>query len=142
MLAGEILKDKGGAVFSIPPETTVEAACTELTDRRVGALVVCEADRVVGVFSERDVARAVARDGVSALSRPVASYMTAKVIFAGPGDTVEQLMARMTDRRIRHLPIMKEDRLIGVVSIGDVVKARIDESMREAESLRTYIAAG
>lgn len=142
MLAGEILKDKGGSVFSIPPETTVEAACAELTERRVGALVVCEADKVVGVFSERDVARAVAKDGAPALGRPVSAYMTAKVIFAGPADTVEQLMARMTDRRIRHLPILKDERLIGVVSIGDVVKARIDESIREAESLRTYIAAG
>jgi CBS domain-containing protein len=142
MLVAEILKDKGGAVFSIAPELTVAEACTELDARRVGALIVCSGDRVVGVFSERDVVRAVSADGDAALTRAVSHYMTADVIFAAPGETVAVLMGRMTDRRIRHLPVLQGERLAGVISIGDVVKCQIAEATHEAESLRTYIAAG
>jgi CBS domain-containing protein len=142
MLVTEILKQKGGAVFSIAPDEPLSAACAQLDEKRVGALVVCRDDKVVGVISERDVVRAVARDGREALDRPVADHMTADVVFADPSETVGDLMNRMTDRRIRHLPILSEGRLTGVVSIGDVVKCQIDEATREAESLRTYIAAG
>ncbi|WP_125256545.1 CBS domain-containing protein [Brevundimonas fluminis] len=142
MLVTEILKQKGGAVFSIAPEDPLSAACAQLDEKRVGALVVCKDDRVVGVISERDVVRAVSRDGAAALGRPVSEHMTADVVFADPSETVGDLMARMTDRRIRHLPILADGRLAGVISIGDVVKCQIDEATREAESLRTYIAAG
>jgi CBS domain-containing protein len=142
MLVAEILKDKGGAVFSIAPQNTVAQACAELEGRRVGALIVCDEDRVVGVLSERDVVRAIARDGEVSLERPVSDYMTRDVIFAEPAETVAVLMTRMTDRRIRHLPVLKAGRLTGVVSIGDVVKCQIAEATHEAESLRTYIAAG
>jgi CBS domain-containing protein len=142
MLVAEILKSKGGEVFSITPETTLTQACAELDSRKVGALIVCDADRVAGVFSERDVVRAVARDGAKALDRPVADYMTREVVFAEPGETVSVLMGRMTDRRIRHLPVLREHRLAGVISIGDVVKCQIAEATQEAEQLRTYIAAG
>ncbi|MDZ4365281.1 CBS domain-containing protein [Brevundimonas sp.] len=142
MLVAEILKDKGGAVFSIAPQNTVAQACAELEGRRVGALIVCDEDRVVGVLSERDVVRAVARDGERSLERPVSDYMTRDVIFAEPAETVAVLMTRMTDRRIRHLPVLTAGRLTGVVSIGDVVKCQIAEATHEAESLRTYIAAG
>lgn len=142
MLVAEILKSKGGEVFSISPDTTMAQACAELDSRRVGALIVCDADRVAGVISERDVVRAVAQDGAGALTRPVADYMTRDVIFAEPGETVAVLMGRMTDRRIRHLPVLKDSRLAGVISIGDVVKCQIAEATREAEQLRTYIAAG
>ncbi|WP_298747848.1 CBS domain-containing protein [uncultured Brevundimonas sp.] len=142
MLVAEILKDKGDAVFSIAPDLTLAAACAELDRRRVGALIVCDADRVVGVLSERDVVRAVAQAGQSALDRPVSDYMTAEVVFAAPAESVAVLMNRMTDRRIRHLPVLREGRLAGVISIGDVVKCQIAEATQEAESLRTYIAAG
>lgn len=142
MLVAEILKSKGGEVFSISPDTTMAQACAELDGRRVGALIVCDADRVAGVLSERDVVRAVARDGAAALARPVADYMTREVVFAEPGETVAILMGRMTDRRIRHLPVLKDSRLAGVISIGDVVKCQIAEATQEAEQLRTYIAAG
>lgn len=142
MLVAEILKSKGDAVFSIAPGVSLAEACAELDRRRVGALVVCEGDRVVGVVSERDVVRAVAQGGTAALKQPVSDHMTADVIFAEPSETTAVLMARMTDRRIRHLPVLREQRLCGVVSIGDVVKRQIDEATREAESLRTYIAAG
>ncbi len=142
MLVAEILKDKGGAVFSVAPNITLADACAELDSRRVGALVVCDSERVVGVISERDVVKAVAADGAASLGKAVSVYMTRDVIFAEPGETVAILMGRMTDRRIRHLPVLKDSRLSGVISIGDVVKCQIAEATQEAESLRTYIAAG
>lgn len=142
MLVTEILKSKGDAVFAIAPDTTLGEACRELDTRRVGALIVCADDRVVGVLSERDVVRAVARDGQAALERPTETYMTREVVFAQPSETVDMLMERMTDRRVRHLPVLREAQLCGVVSIGDVVKCQIAEAAQEAESLRTYIAAG
>ena len=142
MLVAEILKSKGGDVFSITPDMTLAQACGELERRKVGALIVCDGDRVVGVFSERDLVKAVAADGATGLDSPVSRYMTKDVIFAEPGETVVILMGRMTDRRIRHLPVLKDKRLSGVISIGDVVKCQIAEATREAESLRTYIAAG
>ncbi|WP_313014490.1 CBS domain-containing protein [Brevundimonas sp.] len=140
MFVAEILKTKGNAVFSIAPERTVADACAALEERRVGALVVCDGDRVAGVFSERDVVRALAADGAAALNRPVADYMTAKVIFAEPKEEMSALMSRMTDRRIRHLPVLEGERLVGVISIGDVVKCQIAEHAQEADSLRSYIA--
>lgn len=142
MLVAEILKNKGEAVFAIPPEAAVSQACAELDQRRVGALMVCDGDRVVGVFSERDLVRAIATSGAEALSRPVSDFMTRDVVFAQPGETVAILMGRMTDRRIRHLPVLRDSRLAGVISIGDVVKCQIAEATQEAESLRTYISAG
>ena len=142
MLVAEILKDKGDAVFSIPPDMRLAEACGELDRLKVGALIVCDADRAVGVLSERDVVRAIARDGAGALVKPVSGFMTADIVFAAPAETVGILMERMTDRRIRHLPVLRDGRLAGVISIGDVVKCQIAEATREAESLRTYIAAG
>jgi len=142
MLVAEILKSKGETVFAIAPDTPLAEACRELDSRRVGALMVCEGDRVVGVLSERDVVRAVAQDGQAALGRAAADYMSRQVVFAEPAETVAILMERMTDRRIRHLPVLRDQRLAGVISIGDVVKCQIAEAAHEAESLRTYIAAG
>lgn len=142
MFVAEILKTKGSAVFSITPDVTVAEACRELEQKRVGALVVCDGDRVAGVFSERDVVKAVAADGAAALTRAVSNYMTSKVIYAEASEQMSTLMTRMTDRRIRHLPVLTDGRLAGVISIGDVVKCQIAEHAQEAESLRTYIAAG
>lgn len=142
MLVAEILKDKGSVVFTIPPGLSLGEACVELDRLKVGALMVCQNDRVVGVLSERDVVRAIARHGQAGLARPVSDFMTAEVVFADAGETVAILMERMTDRRIRHLPVLIEERLVGVISIGDVVKCQIAEAKHEAESLRTYIAAG
>lgn len=142
MLVAEILKDKGDAVYSIRPDVRLGDACGELDRLRVGALIICDADQVVGVLSERDVVRAVASRGAGALDLPVSDFMTADVVFAVPSESVAILMGRMTDRRIRHLPVLREGRLAGVISIGDVVKCQIAEATQEAESLRTYIAAG
>jgi CBS domain-containing protein len=142
MLVAEILKGKGRAVFTLSPDASLTEACAELDRRRVGALIVCHGEDVVGVLSERDIVKAIAVDGAAVLSRPVSHYMTTEVIFAEPAETVAVLMGRMTDRRVRHLPVLIDSRLAGVVSIGDVVKCQIAEATQEAESLRTYIAAG
>ncbi len=142
MLVAEILKGKGDAVFTLAPDASLNDACAELERRQVGALIVCEGEGVAGVLSERDIVRAISRDGPEALKRPVSHYMTSEVVFADPAETVEALMARMTDRRVRHLPVLLDRRLAGVVSIGDVVKCQIAQATQEAESLRTYIAAG
>ena len=142
MFVAEILKDKGEAVFTIAPEATVAEASGLLADKGVGALIVCEGDQVVGVLSERDIVRAIARDGRESLERAVADYMTGEVVFAAPTETIDILMARMTDRRIRHLPVLREKRLAGVISIGDVVKCKIAEATNEAETLKAYIVSG
>ena len=142
MLVAEILKGKGQAVFTLSPEAPLIEACAELDRKRVGALIVCQGEDVAGVLSERDIVRAIASDGVEALSRPASHYMTTEVIFAEPTETVAVLMGRMSDRRVRHLPVLRGGQLAGIVSIGDVVKSQIAEATQEAESLRTYIAAG
>ena len=142
MLVSQLLKSKGGAVFTASPHETLQGAATMLHARRVGAVVVTEGDRVVGILSERDVVRAVSERGGAALSRPIAEIMTRDVIFAAPTESLDRLLERMTDRRIRHLPVCVDSRLLGIVSIGDLVKAKIAETEAEAQTLKAYIAAG
>lgn len=142
MLVAQILKDKGDQVFTCAPGDSLQDAARALHERRVGAMVVCDADRVVGILSERDVVAAVAKDGSGCLTKPVSAYMTADVQFARPADAIDSLMERMTERRIRHLPVLNDDRLAGIVSIGDVVKVKITETVIEAESLKAYIVSG
>ena len=142
MLVSQILKTKGDLVFTVAPTETVAAVAALLHSRRVGALVVLEAERVVGIVSERDVVRMVAETGGAALERPVSVCMTRDVLFAEPGETVDSLLERMTDRRVRHLPVCKAERLVGIISIGDLVKSKISEVEAEASGLKAYIAAG
>ena len=142
MLVSQILKLKGSAVYTCSPLETVAAAASVLHSRRVGALVVMdEGDHVVGMLSERDIVRVIAQQGHMGLQAPVSSCMTRGVIYAEPTETVADLMERMTDRRIRHLPVCHEDRLVGIVSIGDLVKSKIAETVAEAETLKAYISA-
>jgi CBS domain-containing protein len=140
MLVSQILKHKGDTVFTVTPQETIAEVAALLHSRRVGALVVMEAGAVAGIVSERDLVRALAGQGTSALQQPVSSCMTADVLFADPGETIDSLLARMTDRRIRHLPVCDARRLVGIVSIGDLVKWKIDEVQAEAEGLKAYIA--
>jgi len=142
MLVSQILKSKGEAVFTASPHETLQGAATMLHTRRVGAMVVMERDKVVGILSERDIVRAVSEQGGAALSRPISDVMSRDVVFADPKETLDTLLERMTDRRIRHLPVCRDDRLIGIVSIGDLVKAKIAEAEAEAQNLKAYIAAG
>ena len=141
MLVSQILRAKGDTVFTVGPSETVATVTTLLHSRKVGALVVLEAEEVVGIVSERDIVRAFAEGGVGALEQPISSCMTADVLFADPGETVDSLLSRMTDRRIRHLPVCKSSRLVGIVSIGDLVKWKISEVEAEADGLKAYIAA-
>ena len=143
MLVSQILKQKGSAVYRCSPLETVAAAAAVLHSRRVGALVVMdEHDHVVGIVSERDIVRVIAQQGAMGLQAPVSGCMSRGVIYAAPNESVANLMERMTDRRIRHLPVCKDDRLVGVVSIGDLVKSKIAETEAEAQELKAYIAQG
>src|SRR5205814_6289859 len=141
MLVSQILRTKGDTVFTIGPTETISAVAALLHSRRVGALVVLDAERVVGIVSERDIVRAMAEVGAAALGQAVSGVMTRDVQFAQPGETVDSLLSRMTDRRIRHLPVCQKERLVGIVSIGDLVKSKISEVEAEADGLKAYIAA-
>jgi CBS domain-containing protein len=141
MLVSQILRNKGDTVFTVGPSETIAAVAALLHSRRVGALVVLDAERVVGIVSERDVVRGVAESGAAALGQSVSGVMTRDVQFAQPGETVDSLLSRMTDRRIRHLPVCQKERLVGIVSIGDLVKSKISEVEAEADGLKAYIAA-
>jgi CBS domain-containing protein len=142
MLISEVLEAKGDLVFTAAPSETVGAVAAMLFARRVGAMVVVEGDRqVTGIVAERDIVRMVAEDGGEGLSRTVAECMTRDVVFAEPSDTVDSLLERMTDRRFRHMPVCLDGRLVGIVSIGDLVKSKIAATVAEAEGLRAYIHA-
>jgi CBS domain-containing protein len=136
-----ILKAKGTAVVTIAPSATIAEAVTLLTRRRIGALVVSTDGREpLGILSERDIVNGLGTSGAGLLERRVDELMTRSVITCAPQDRLADLMALMTERRIRHLPVLQGGRLAGLVSIGDVVKNRLDEMEWESSSLKTYIA--
>jgi CBS domain-containing protein len=136
-----ILRGKGRAVATIRPDQTVTAALAALRDRNIGALVASDdGETVDGIISERDIVHGLADHGRDLLSLSVAEVMTRQVATCDPADTVADLMAEMTNRRIRHFPVVKDGRLVGIVSIGDLVKSRLDEIEFEASSLRSFIA--
>lgn len=141
MTIAAILGGKGGEVVSIAGDRTVADAVALLTERRIGAVPVMEGDAVAGIFSERDVIHCLQRHGAAALSRQVAQEMTAPAITVGPDESVLAALALMTRRRIRHLPVVEGSRCIGFVSIGDLVKYRIERIESEAEAMRSYIQA-
>jgi CBS domain-containing protein len=136
-----ILGTKGRAVATIRPEDTVGAAVEALVSGNIGALVASEdGEHVDGIVSERDIVHALARHGDAILALTVAEVMTRSVVTCDPTESVAELMAEMTNRRIRHLPVVQNGLLCGIVSIGDVVKNRLDEIEYEARSLRSFIA--
>ena len=140
MTVARILAEKGGSVVTVPADRTIDEAIHLLAEKRIGALVVGDAGgRVIGILSERDVMRALASDGASALDRPVAHYMTEKVVTCTRRASIEDVMETMTEGRFRHLPVVEDGRLAGVVSIGDVVKQRIATVEAEHRAMRDYI---
>jgi CBS domain-containing protein len=142
MLVSQVLKVKGDLVYTVAPDDSAAEAAAVLHERQVGAAVVLgQGGGVIGIFSERDLVRLIALQGAEGLNQSVSSCMTRQVIFAAPDETIDSVMARMTDRRIRHLPVLKDGRLTGIVSIGDMVKHKIAETEAERESLKAYIAA-
>jgi CBS domain-containing protein len=143
MFVSDILSQKGGLVHTITPGTTVAQAAAQLSSRRIGSLVVLDAnDEVMGIVSERDLVRAMAEYGHLALGRDVAEIMTRDVQTCDPDLSIDEVMAIMTRNRFRHLPVLRHGELYGLISIGDVVKARIEEAQHETEALRAYIVAG
>lgn len=140
MTVKQILEQKGREVETIGPDALLSDAAAILSQKRIGALVVLgDNRRVAGILSERDIVRVVGRDGGPALSQRVAQVMTTKVVTAREDMTVDQLMDLMTRGRFRHLPVCEDERLVGVISIGDVVKRRIEDVEREADDMRAYI---
>ncbi|MBV8931265.1 MAG: CBS domain-containing protein [Kutzneria sp.] len=142
MRIADVLRHKGSMVVTVPPWTTVGELVTELARHNVGAIVVLTPNGVEGIVSERDVVRGLAARGAELLTSPVAEIMTTSVVTCSPTDTVESLSVLMTERRIRHVPVMSEGRLSGIVSIGDVVKQRISQLQDDQDQLERYIAQG
>jgi CBS domain-containing protein len=135
-----ILRNKGNWVATIRPDASLAEAVDILNKERIGAIVVSEDGRGVdGILSERDIVIALGQHGEDLLARPVGEIMTRNVVTCDPSDTVGELMAEMTSRRIRHFPVVADGRLHGIVSIGDLVKSRLDEVEFEANSLRSFI---
>ncbi|MDR3499258.1 MAG: CBS domain-containing protein [Parvibaculum sp.] len=139
MNVATILKAKGSDVATVGPTITLTEAARLLSEKRIGAVVVMHGQQLLGIVSERDIVKAVARMGVEALDRPVREIMTARVVTCGLNDSVDELMDSMTEGRFRHLPVIERGALVGIVSIGDVVKHRIAETVMETEALRLYI---
>ncbi len=140
MTVKTILSQKGSHVATIAPTATVADAAKELSERKIGALVIKGAGgRLTGIVSERDIVRTLALYGAEALKLPLTEVMTRKVVTCVPGDTMAGLMAQMTSGKFRHLPVMDGEKLIGIISIGDVVKFRLAELEYEQSALRDYI---
>jgi CBS domain-containing protein len=139
MTVRAILQAKGHNVLSVQPDVKLSAAVKILSERRIGAVLVMSGTRIDGILSERDIVRVLGERGASALDEPVSAVMTRKVVNCRPSDTVAGLMEVMTSGKFRHLPVVENDRLVGLVSIGDVVKLRVQEYETEQEALRDYI---
>jgi CBS domain-containing protein len=140
MHVSEILKNKGTDVVATRPGETIADTARLLAGRRIGAVLVTDDEALVGIISERDIVGAIGREGERALQMTVADLMTRDVVCCEPGDTLTEVMEMMTNRRIRHLPVMVAGKLEGVISIGDVVKYRLEEAQLEVDALRHYVA--
>ncbi len=142
MRIADVLRNKGASVATITPETSVSGLLTELTVHNIGAMVVVSPDGLVGIVSERDVVRKLHELGGDILGHPVSEIMTTLVVTCSPTDSVDSLSALMTENRVRHVPVVVDGRLAGIVSIGDVVKTRMEELEAQQEQLQAYITQG
>jgi CBS domain-containing protein len=141
MLVRDVLARKGSTVVTVSPETTIDILLSHLAEYNIGAALVSpDGEVLLGIVSERDVVRNLDHTGASPLSRPVTDIMTSEITTATPEDTIEHLMAVMTEERVRHIPVLVDGKLAGLVSIGDVVKSRMDELESEREHLISYIS--
>ena len=140
MKLSELLKAKQKEIAKISQDSTIAEAANTFAERKIGALLVDDQDgAIVGILSERDIVRGMSQHGTSLHDLKVSELMTTNLIRCAPGDTVNEAMAMMTDRRIRHLPVFEDEQLVGFISIGDLVKCRMMEVQSEAEALRQYI---
>jgi CBS domain-containing protein len=137
----DLLGPKGGAVYAVGPDDPVLSAIQVMADRGIGALLVMRGDELLGIVSERDYARKVILKGRSSAETPVWQIMSSPVTSVSPEDTTNTCMMLMTERKFRHLPVVEQGRVVGVLSIGDLVKAVIEEQQREIEQLQQYIAS-
>jgi len=135
----EILDSKGREIFSVAPDTTVFETLKLMAAKNIGAVLVLEGEKLVGIMSERDYARKIALKGKFSKEVPVKEIMSSEVICIGPEQTINNTKAIMINKRIRHLPVLEEDKLVGLISIGDVVNALLDESSFMIDQLETYI---
>jgi CBS domain-containing protein len=138
VIVRQILKSKGKQVYSVTPQTSIMEVLKYMADKEIGAVLVMEGDKVVGIFSERDYARRVTLKGC-AMDAPVDDAMTRAVYYIGPDQTTDECMVQMTDKRIRHLPVVENGKVIGVISIGDVVKAIISDQKSTITGMENYI---
>lgn len=142
MIVEQILNDKGREVVTLRADNTLREAAQLLDDKRIGAVVALGVDeRIIGVLSERDIVRQVARTGAEALEMTVGSAMTRSVVTVATTTPIDEALQTMTDRRIRHLPVVHNERLTGVISIGDLVKWKIAETEAEASAMKSYLSA-
>jgi CBS domain-containing protein len=143
MRVADVLRTKGSEVATVPPQVSVTGLLEDLARYNVGALVVVdEKDTLVGIVSERDVVRRLDERGAELLTVPVSEIMTSPVVTCEPGDGIDGLAQIMTERRMRHMPVLEDGRLVGIVSIGDIVKSRIEQLESDREQLESYIAQG
>jgi len=139
-LVKHLLEDKGGAIHAIEPDKPVLEAIRVMADKYIGALLVMRGTQLLGIVSERDYARKVILKGRSSADTPVREIMSASVLTVAPGDSVNHCMKLVTDKRVRHLPVVDEGKVVGVVSIGDLVKAVIADQAQELEHMQRYIS--
>jgi CBS domain-containing protein len=140
MTVARIINEKGRDVVTVAPEKSLAEVAAILSQKGIGAVVVVEGGAIRGIISERDIVRALAKHGAEALRKLAVECMTARVVTCLPEETIHDVMQKMTSGRFRHLPVVEDGKLAGIVSIGDVVKRRIEEVEREAEQIREYIA--
>lgn len=143
MFVSDILAQKGGLVYTVTPGTSIAQLSQQLSTRRIGSVLVLDGEgSVAGIVSERDLVRALASHGAKAMELEARQVMTREVVTCDPDDSIDQVMQTMTQGRFRHLPVVRHGELLGLVSIGDVVKARLEETKHETEALKAYIVAG
>ena len=142
MRIADVLRNKGADVATVAPETTVSELIAGLAELNIGAMVVIGPDGLAGIVSERDVVRKLHERGSELLAQPVSEIMTTLVATCAPGDTLDSLSVLMTRNRVRHIPVLENGQLAGIVSIGDVVKRRMEELEAEQEQLQAYITRG
>ncbi len=143
MIVASILKVKGKLVATAPSEDTVETVAQKLASKKIGAIVIVnEGGDVAGIISERDIIRVIAEQGSAALRQPVSTVMTKNVMTCNEANTIDQMMSIMTQGRFRHVPVIEEGSLVGIISIGDVVKHHIAEVEMEVTAMRDYLATG
>ena len=142
MTVARILGDKGTAIFSIGPDGSLADAARTLSERRIGAVIITAPDgSLAGILSERDIVRAIATNGAGALNDTVGQHMTREVVTCGRAISIDQVMAMMTNGKFRHVPVVEDNKIVGVISIGDVVKHRVAAMEAESEALKNYIAS-